>query len=86
MTASYSVRFKRSAEKGTPQRPKPDLRRFIAKLARLASDPRPAGSTKLAGSEHYRIRQGDWPAIYEVDDEKRTVIVVKIGHRREVYR
>ena len=86
MTASYSVRFNRSAEKELRSVPKPDLRRLVAKLAKLASDPRPAGSTKLAGSEHYRIRQGDWRAIYEVDDEKRTVIVVKIGHRREVYR
>jgi mRNA interferase RelE/StbE len=58
----------------------------VVKLQALASEPRPPGSTKLSGSEQYRIRQGDWRAVYEIDDEKKTVVVVKIGHRREVYR
>lgn len=58
----------------------------MERIQKLGTDPHPAGSTKLTGSEHYRIRQGDWRAVYEVEDQTRRVIVIKIGHRREVYR
>jgi len=55
--------------------------------APLAKAPRPPGSQKLAGgSERYRLRQGAYRILYSVDDEARVVEVVKIGHRREVYR
>jgi mRNA interferase RelE/StbE len=52
----------------------------------LADDPRPPGSEKLSGQDRYRLRQGDYRVVYGVDDELRIVEVVKIGHRREVYR
>ena len=53
----------------------------------LADEPRPAGCEKLAGAEgRYRIRQGQFRIVYGVDDATRTVEVVKVGHRREVYR
>ncbi|MDQ3207136.1 MAG: type II toxin-antitoxin system RelE/ParE family toxin [Gemmatimonadota bacterium] len=48
--------------------------------------PRPHGYEKLSGQEHYRVRQGDYRVVYSVDDETRTVLVVKVGHRRDVYR
>ena len=64
-----------------------DQRERIAKaIDALAKEPRPHGSTKLTGREGYRIRVGQYPAIYEIDDEKKTVTVVDVGHRREVYR
>jgi mRNA interferase RelE/StbE len=52
----------------------------------LADDPRPPGSEKLSGQDRYRIRQGDYRVVYSGDDGERLVDVVKIGHRREVYR
>jgi mRNA interferase RelE/StbE len=55
-------------------------------LESLATDPRPPGCRKLAGtSDRYRIRVGDYRMIYSVDDGKVTVLVLAIGHRREVY-
>jgi mRNA interferase RelE/StbE len=52
----------------------------------LAEDPRPPGSEKLSGHDRYRHRQGDYRVVYAVDDAQRSVEIVKIGHRREVYR
>ena len=65
-----------------------DLRnRIIRKLDAIQENPRPPGVVKLAGDENtYRIRVGDWRIVYEVRDKVLVVLVVRIGHRREVYR
>ncbi len=86
MTGSYSLVIKKSAERELRTIPKPDLRRMTERLRGLAQDPRPTGSEKLSGHNRYRVRQGDYRIVYAVDDETRTVQVVKVGHRREVYR
>lgn len=86
MTASYSVLVKRDAEKELRKVPRPDLQRIVRKIAALASEPRPVGSQKLSTLERYRVRQGDWRIVYEIDDQARLVTVVRIGHRGEVYR
>jgi mRNA interferase RelE/StbE len=86
VTGSYSLVIKKSAERELRTIPKPDLRRVTERMRGLAQDPRPTGSEKLSGHDRYRVRQGDYRIIYAVDDETRTVQVVKIGHRREVYR
>jgi len=52
----------------------------------LADDPRPSGSAKLGGRDGWRIRVGDYPVIYEIDDPGRTVTILHVGHRRDVYR
>jgi mRNA interferase RelE/StbE len=52
----------------------------------LAVDPRPRGIVKLAGSDDYRVRVGDYRIVYAVDDAEQVVIVARIAHRREVYR
>ena len=66
---------------------KKDRRPNVNRIAALASEPRPAGCEKLAGAEgRYRIRQGQFRIVYAVDDADRSVEVVKVGHRREVYR
>jgi mRNA interferase RelE/StbE len=52
----------------------------------LAEDPRPPGSETLSGQDRYRVRQGDDRVVYAVDGDERIVEIVKIGHRREVYR
>jgi mRNA interferase RelE/StbE len=63
-----------------------DRRRIVARIQDLAADPRPAGCQKLTDGDWYRIRQGPFRVVYEVDDRAHTVTVFKIGHRREVYR
>ena len=84
--ASCEVRLKRSAEKELRALPRVDLTRVVDPIAALAAEPRPPGGEKLSGSEKYRIRQGDYRIVYSVDDRALRVEVVKIGHRREVYR
>ena len=86
MTGSYNLITKKSAERELRATPKQDMRRIVARIQGLAQDPRPSGCEKLSERERYRVRQGDYRIIYAVDDESRTVEIVKIGHRREVYR
>jgi mRNA interferase RelE/StbE len=63
------------------------LARLIERIKSLASLPRPSGSEKLAGRRNlYRIRQGSYRVIYSVDNQLRVVDIVKVGHRRDVYR
>jgi mRNA interferase RelE/StbE len=84
--ADYRLLIKPSAAKELDSLPTKDLKRIAAKLQVLATDPRPLGSEKLSGQEKYRIRQGDYRVLYSVHDEDLTVLIVKIAHRREVYR
>lgn len=84
--ASYSLLIKPSAAKELEALPLEDRRKIITRIEALASMPRPHGYEKLSGQEHYRVRQGDYRVVYSVDDETRTVLVVKVGHRRDVYR
>ena len=84
--ASYSIEIKRSAAKELAELPKQDRLRVIARIEHLAHDPRPGGSEKLSGQERYRVRQGDYRILYEIHDHVLVVVVVRFGHRREVYR
>lgn len=83
---SYRIQIKRSAERELRDIPKKDLKRITKRIGALSNDPRPPGCEKLTGQERYRVRQGDYRVVYSVDDDTRTVTIVKIGHRREVYR
>jgi mRNA interferase RelE/StbE len=82
----YSLVVKKSAEWERRAIPKTDLRRMIVRLRGLRSNPRPPDCEKLSGYDHYRIRQRDYRMDYAVDDDARVVTLVKVGHRREVYR
>jgi mRNA interferase RelE/StbE len=84
--ASYRVFIKPSAAKELEGVPLRDRRRLVARIARLAADPRPRGCEKLTGAERYRIRQGAWRVLYAIEDDVVRVVVVEIGHRREVDR
>jgi mRNA interferase RelE/StbE len=86
--AGYRLLIKPSAAKEVEALgQKKDRRRIVTRIASLASEPWPVGCEKLAGAEgRYRIRQGQLRVVYGVDDATRTVEVVKVGHRREVYR
>jgi len=86
--AAFSLSVKRSAAREIERvEPVTQRRRIVARIRALESDPRPAGAEKLAGTEAcYRVRQGPWRILFEVDDARRTVVIFKVGHRREVYR
>ena len=83
---SYKVLIKPSAAKELESLPKPDRIRVARKIHALAGSPRPHGSEKLTSEEKYRLRQGSYRVVYSINDPERTVLVVKIAHRREVYR
>ncbi len=82
----YRILIKPSAVKELEDIPRRDRERVAQWIQKLVGDPRPHGSEKLSAEEKYRVRQGEYRVIYAVDDEARTVLVVKIAHRREVYR
>ena len=84
--ASYSIIVRKSVYKDIKGIPKDDVRRILACIAALADDPRPPGSKKLSGQERYRLRQGDYRILYEIEDDKLIICVVKVRHRRDVYR
>ena len=84
--ASYELLIKRPAAKELEALPLRDRRRIVNRIQALANDPRAPGAEKLSGDEKYRVRQGDYRVLYEIDDAARTVTVVRIGHRRDVYR
>ncbi len=62
------------------------LQRIVAKIQGLETNPRPLGCRKLSAEEKYRLRQGDYRIVYSVQDKDKTVIIVKIGHRQEIYK
>jgi len=84
--AGYSLFFKDSARKDLDSIPGNDLRRIMERIGNLAANPRPIGCEKLSGQEKYRLRQGNYRIIYSIQDTQLTVWMVKVGHRREVYR
>ena len=63
-----------------------DRTRLVAKINSLAIDPRPPGCQKLTGSEKYRVRQGAYRVVYSIEDDRLVVTVVRVAHRRDVYR
>ena len=84
--AAYKLFFKKSVRKDLSAIPTKDLRKILSRLKALAEDPRPAGCEKLAGGEKYRLRQGRYLILYSIQDNELTVWVVKIAHRKDIYR
>lgn len=84
--ASYSVLIKPSAAKELERLPDKLRRQLVKRIRSLAHQPRPVGCEKLTGEELYRIRQGDYRAVYSIEDAALTVLVIRVGHRRAVYR
>jgi mRNA interferase RelE/StbE len=84
---TWTVRFTPSAERQADALDPPIHRRIAKRLAQPASDPHSAANvTALVGSDQYRLRVGDWRVVYTLDDAVLIVLVLRIGHRREVYR
>lgn len=84
--ARYELRFRPSVAKDLRGIPRADVRRILARVEGLRDDPRPPGAEKLSAQERYRVRQGAYRILYTVGDTELIVEVVKIGHRRDVYR
>jgi len=84
--ARYEVRFRKSVGKDLDPIPKKDVQRIMAAIDALADDPRPPQSRKISGSEKYRLRCGVYRVLYEIQDDVLVVCVVKVGHRKDVYR
>jgi mRNA interferase RelE/StbE len=83
---SYRVELKRSASKALDPIPEPDRARILTALSGLTSNPRPPGCAKLSGRDGWRIRSQNYRIIYEIDDKTKSVVVLMIGHRRDIYR
>ena len=84
--ARYKLRFRKSVAKDLRSIPNTDVARILRRIEALQDDPRPPGTEKLSGQERYRVRQGVCRVSYEIEEDVLIVTVVKVGHRREVYR
>jgi mRNA interferase RelE/StbE len=82
----YKIYFKKSVWKDFESIPKNDLQKILKVIESLEKDPRPPGCRKLSGQERYRLRQGRYRIIYSIQDDELSVWIVKVGHRRDVYR
>ena len=83
----YEVSVARSARKALQALNPPLALRIVARIAALATTPRPSGCVKLEGSSNlWRIRVGDYRVIYAIDDQRRLIDVSTVRHRRDVYR
>lgn len=83
---THAVSILRRAQRELEELPRDVYQRIVPALRALANDPRPPGCQKLSGRQAWRIRVGNYRVIYEIDDSARTVLVVHVGHRRDVYR
>ncbi len=84
--AAYKIFFKKSVEKDFKVIPKKDLVKILERIEALAEDPRPPGCEKLSGQQKYRLRKGRYRILYSVQDDELTIWVVKVGHRKNIYR
>lgn len=85
--ALYKVEISKNVrKKDLSPIPKPEVIKIIERIESLAKNPFPEGAVRLKGREEWRIRQGDYRILYIVQHDVVTVFVVKVGHRREIYR
>ncbi len=82
----YSVQIKPRARRALLRIPNPEYGRIVAGIGSLANNARPPGAKKLVGSNAWRIRVGNYRAIYEIDDQNLIVTVRDVGHRSTIYR
>lgn len=84
---SFQVRFADNVEKDFRKIPKKDVRKIEARIEALATDPNPPGSVKLVGRRDlHRIRVGNYRVIYQIQDEVLIILIVEVGHRKDIYR
>ena len=84
--ASYKIEFKKSVKSDLRKLPKVDIVRILDRISGLAEDPRPRQSRKLSGQNKYRLRYGKYRILYEIRDQLLLITIVKVGHRKSIYR
>jgi mRNA interferase RelE/StbE len=84
--AAYKIFFKKSVWKDFEAIPKKGLKRILELIESLGENPRLPDCKKLADQERYRLRQGRYRILYSIQDEELSVWIVKVGHRKNVYR
>ncbi len=84
--AVYEIYFRESVERDFYTIPKKDLKKILQRIEMLTDNLRPPGCEKLTGQERYRVRQGRYRILYSIQDDELTVWIVKVGHRKNVYR
>ena len=82
----YKLQIKKSAEKELRKIPKKELIKIINKIQNLSEDPHPVGSIKISNQEKYRLRIGNYRVLYKVEDNILTIFIIKVGHRKDIYR
>lgn len=82
----YKLLFKESVYKDLKVLSSSDLKRILSKIEEIAQNPRPAVSQKLSGLELFRVRQGKYRIVYSIQDRELVVHVIRVGHRKDVYR
>ena len=82
----YRVILPRSVQRELDRLPDDVVKRILARLSRLEANPRPADVKKLKGRDAWRIRVGDYRVIFEIHERELQVLVITVGHRREIYR
>lgn len=84
--AKFNILIKKSASKELKKLPSKDILKVISKIESIADEPRPKGVEKLTSQENYRVRVGNYRIIYSIEDDKLIVLIIKISHRKDVYR
>ena len=82
----YRLILPRSVQRELDRLPDNVVKRILARLSQLEANPRPADVKKLKGRAAWRIRVGDYRVIYEIHDRDLQILVITVGHRREIYR
>ena len=83
---TYKLSIRRKAQKQLAKLPVNDYEKVKHAIIELAGNPRPKGAKKLKGRDGWRVRQGDYRIIYEIEDDVLIVIVLDVGHRKDIYR
>lgn len=85
--SKYFLLYKQSVDKDLRKLPRQIRAQIVCKIQSLATEPRPQTSTKLRGStDLYRLRHADYRIIYQIENNRLVILIIKIGHRRDVYR
>ena len=84
--ANYSLAFKKSVARDLRSIPNKDVNRILSRINSLQENPRAEGCVKLSNQEKYRVRQGIYRIVYEIQDTELIILVVKVAHRAQVYK
>ena len=82
----YKIQILKSADKTLKNVAQKDRVKIVEHISQLADNPRPLGCKKLKGTEFYRIRIGDYRVIYKIEDDILLILVIRIGHRKNIYK